>query len=137
MIRDIDSGSRVRIFFLSRSPVPDPRSRGQQSASISTSFFISTNGNICFNIGRRSSLKRLTAGHSMHLPPCCCLKTDFCFSGKTKGSDDSDMEDGEVSDSDSESGTIFMSLQIIQLYFFLNKWLFLCTLVSEQLVTRF
>jgi hypothetical protein len=45
----------------------------------------------------------------MHLPPCCCLKIDFCFSEKTKGSDDSDMEDGEVSDSDSESGTVPMS----------------------------
>jgi hypothetical protein len=45
----------------------------------------------------------------MHLPPCSCLKTDFCFSGKTKGSDDSDMEDGEVSDSDSDSGMVLMS----------------------------
>jgi hypothetical protein len=52
----------------------------------------------------------------MHLPPCRCLKTDFFFSGKAKGSDDSDMEDGEVSDSDSESGMV--SFQIMQLYLF-------------------
>jgi hypothetical protein len=74
----------------------------------------------------------------MHLPPCCCLKTDFCFSGKAKGSDDSDMEDGEVSDSDSESGMVkYVIPDHAAVFFSLRKWRFLSTLVLEQLVTRF
>jgi hypothetical protein len=74
----------------------------------------------------------------MHLPPCCCLKSDFFFSGKTKGSDDSDMEDGEVSDSDSESGMVkYVIPDHAVVFFSLHKWGLLCTLVLEQLVTSF